>query len=242
MFKGAWCVRVLVGMVACLVMSMAAVSAKADPTTYTYAGQPLTNFNLFAPCPGGPICQVTGSFTVDDLLPANGFFEAQGILPLDPGAQLINPSYSFTDGVTVLDPTDSQIVEFFIRTDANGHIDDWGIFLSQGDPENQTFVICITSVLSACNSSPGPIFDYVALNINEPNATPPRLIVLNAFNTSGPGTWMGGGLPENGNGNGNNNGPTPTPEPSAFSLLLTGAMLLLGTFGFRKMQFLEAAR
>lgn len=229
---------------------------------YTYTGQPFTDFNLIAPCPASPVCNISGTLGLDVLLPANGFFAISSVngfsqVNVLSGITVISGTvlgddvgtfigavsfYDFTDGVTDLNENNSD-GDFLVGTDSSGHIDEWFAFLSQGT-QGDSFILCFQSLSIPCDdlTSLPTAFDQATLDLSEGN--PPHDILVDAFNNSAPGMWMGGGLPQNGNGggNGNGNGPAPTPEPGAFSLLLIGATLLLGASRFRKMAHAPAVR
>jgi hypothetical protein len=198
---------------------MAAMGARADSTTtYTYGSQVYSTTSIFAPCPGAIVCQTTGSLTFASALPDN--------MPL----QEVTPeSYSFTDGATVLDNTNSSIelAGLQVATNASGQIVAWYYFFIQGIPGQQLFEMCGSSSITDCglaerttgNYYYDQIFFYIGNSFQE-----------YAYAASGPGTWVGGGTTQTGGGGG---GLSPTPEPGGFALLLTGVIGLLA-MQFRK--------
>jgi len=91
----------------------------AGGTTYTYTGKPYTTFN-HTQCP--PVCSLTGSFTVAQLLTPNLAFPTY-VTPI---------ALSFTDGsgnvYNMLRGPESS-VSIAVSTDANSDIVDWNIDL-----------------------------------------------------------------------------------------------------------------
>jgi PEP-CTERM motif len=120
-------------LVPALLAIVLAPSAKAD-TTYTYTGTPFTIFSGDSCVLNVGECQLTGSFTVPVPL-ATG-------LPFGP----ITPTaYSFTDGNTVFDNTNSLINTFSLATDPTGQISEWTIILVRS-PSNPNDTILSTGI------------------------------------------------------------------------------------------------
>jgi len=97
--------------------------SKAD-TTYDYVGSPFTYFSGVT-CP--PECNVTGSFSVAQPLPANMAFGA------------ITPTtFSFTDGAVTITPLNygPGNSSFSFGTDASGAITFWNVTLTEVWPPN----------------------------------------------------------------------------------------------------------
>lgn len=212
-YLSAVCTGARLSVLLCLLF-LGTFSAKAGPTTYTYTGPTLTTNNGFPGCSNGATCNITGSFTFVNALPANSPLT---FLDPNPGFGLL--SYSFTDGNTVFDQNTPNILDFSVGTDSSGHIDQWSIILAVGVLPSDT-LLCVSFPVRDCGFtiSDGPAFDETfVVGAN-------GVLDFDAFNGDQAGSWMGGGLP-----------PTPTPEPGAFSLLLIGSTLLLGAAGFRKM-------
>jgi hypothetical protein len=90
----------------CLLLTLCAVSAKAD-TTYTYTGAPYIEGAIQCP----PECNFTGSFT----LPT----------PLPPNANVAISTFAFNSGPTMF--TSLTNGPFGVSTNAAGAIDNWGI-------------------------------------------------------------------------------------------------------------------
>src|ERR1700748_1100328 len=85
------------GILLAVFFALAAAAASAD-VTYTYTSSPYTSWTNFASCPPSQICQTTGTVTFANALPDN--MAEQAVTPL---------SFSFTDGITVLDNTNSTM-------------------------------------------------------------------------------------------------------------------------------------
>ena len=99
--------RVISAFCFCLLLSLCAVSAKAD-TTYTYTGAPFFEFGA-AVCP--PTCNITGSFTLPTPLPAN--------------ASATIKTFAFSAGPYIF--TSLTNGPFGVSTNAAGVIDSWSI-------------------------------------------------------------------------------------------------------------------
>jgi hypothetical protein len=195
-------------------LSLAALGASADSgTTYTYASQDYTNWNTFVPCPSSVICQTTGSMTFATALPDNMTLQ---VVTLE--------AWSFTDGITVLDNTNSSLgaggFATELATNASGQITQWIYYFSQGDGATQLFQICGDSAGIGCGAAAESCacdyYDVAYFGIS------PHFEEY-AYTNAGAGTWTGGG---GDNGNGNGNGTNPMPEPGAFSLLASGILIL----------------
>jgi hypothetical protein len=134
-----------------------APSATADSFTYSYVGNAYSQFGGTFACP--PVCGITGSFTV--------------AAALFPGAKFyFSPlSFSFTDGKTVLTPSDVTRSDFSFVTDGFGHIVGWGIELL--NPYGEMFL----------STNPRPCFDCIPVDGSfNPNIG--HAEILNS-----PGTW-----------------------------------------------------
>jgi hypothetical protein len=121
-------------LVAALLAIVLAPSAKAD-ATYTYTGIPFTIFSGDSCILGVGECQLKGSFTVLNPLAVG--------LPFGP----ITPTaYSFTDGNTTFDNTNSLINTFSLATDLiTGQISEWTIILVHS-PSNPNDTILSTGI------------------------------------------------------------------------------------------------
>ena len=90
----------------CLLMTLCAISAKAD-TTYTYTGAPYIEGAIACP----PECNFTGSFTLST--------------PLPPNANVAISTFAFNSGPTMF--TSLTNGPFEVSTNAAEAIDNWGI-------------------------------------------------------------------------------------------------------------------
>jgi hypothetical protein len=196
----------------------AATGARADET-YTYASQPYSSFYIFVPCPSSNVCGTTGTLTFANPLPAN--MALQSVTP---------ESYSFTDGVTVLDNTNSSIFNLDLATNSSGQIVAWDYFFTQGNPEIDLFELCGDSSFEGCGlagrtSGNYNYADQAEYDINDS----PNFFIEYAVTGTTPGSWTGGTAGDgNGNGNGNGSGSTNVPEPSVITLLASGGLVLMG--------------
>jgi hypothetical protein len=174
--------------------------AGAAPITYTYTGQPFTNFSgTFACTAGVGECGFSGSFTVATALGDNLAFPTS-VTPL---------SYSFTDGVQTLTDSNSSIEnfsstlkDFLVSTGPTGAIQNWaiGLLSSTGAFE----------FLSNNFFDPSPdMFDEAVME----TTTPPITALGSADNGDSPGNWS-------------SSSAVGTPEPSSWSLSLLGLGLL----------------
>jgi hypothetical protein len=109
---------VLLGLLALLV---APTPLRADPTTYTYTGNLLDFEGVDPSLVCGPVCEITGMFTV-----------AQPLSPNLDLATFTPPSFSFTDGLTTYNQVNTPpALELFydFSTNSSGAISGWAIFL-----------------------------------------------------------------------------------------------------------------
>jgi hypothetical protein len=88
-------------------------AASASSITYYYTGQAFTSFTGGFNCPSGT-CSITGSMTLANPLGANAFSD-----PTTPTA------FSFTDGITTFDNTNSTLINSLFATDGSGQIAAW---------------------------------------------------------------------------------------------------------------------
>ncbi|MFZ0431996.1 MAG: hypothetical protein WAM01_12115 [Candidatus Acidiferrales bacterium] len=183
-----------------------AVGARAD-STYTYSSQPYTTWSEFVPCPASNVCQTTGSLTFANPLPD------------DMSLQAVTPeAYSFTDGVTVLDNTNSNIQlsnygGISLATNASGQIVQWIFAVAQDDAfsiEGNSF-----NLLSDESSVQNLNYDAVEFDIYHLNSNGNLTLqfVEYAADDTAPGAWVGGGTTQmGGGGSGGGGGLSPTPE------------------------------
>ena len=105
--------RFFLGMALALAMVCCAPLAHAGSITYYYTGQAFTSFSGGFSCPSGT-CGLSGSMTLASPLGANAFS--------DPTTPI---SFSFTDGVTTFDNTNSTLINSLFATDGSGQITAW---------------------------------------------------------------------------------------------------------------------
>jgi hypothetical protein len=216
----------LVLLLAVAVLLIATASVALADTTYTYTGNPFTDFSGIYPLSG--TSNVSGSFTVAQALAPNLF-----------DAQVTPTTWGFTDGHFFWGPGDYLDANgdgkpnglvgtgaFVITTDSNGNITNWGISLHIEGP------ITLSSI---CNNSSGTI-DYTLFtnngedfSIDSFNGTPPTSCLNgdDADNAGTPGTWT---ISTTGSG-GAGGGGTVVPEPSGLQLLGAGMVGLLALAG-----------
>jgi hypothetical protein len=191
--------------------------ALAD-TTYTYAGNPFTDFSGGYSCPSQYVqtqaCGVSGSFTVSQALAPNLF-----------DVYITPTNWSFGDGngsfnfwvIGGINSLWTSTGAFLVSTDASGNITNWAISLEETSPD---------TLSSVCNNSTG-IFDYVLFTNNGEDfttqafkGTPPTSCFQGAADNSGqPGTWT---ISTTGGGG------TSTPEPSSLLLFSSGLLGIVG--------------
>lgn len=100
-------------------------TASANSITYSYTGNPFTNF--FGTLPSG-VSRISGSFTLSNPLGANFL-------------GTVTPStFSFSDGVTTLTQASVSSGFFNVGTDATGAIISWTIQLASLSGGSATFV------------------------------------------------------------------------------------------------------
>jgi hypothetical protein len=124
----------------CFVLVLAAllfvIPARADSgsTTYVYTGQPFAGQNengVQVPGGLGPcLCSLDGSFTTSSPLAPGIGSDAEDETPVSP------TSYSFTDGTTVLNQSNSSLFDFFIETDPTGDVSRWFIEITGNNGVN----------------------------------------------------------------------------------------------------------
>jgi hypothetical protein len=93
--------------------------------TYTYTGQPFTNFYDLS-CP--PVCSVTGSITVPSPLALYTYTQPE--------------SYSFTDGSVTWTQNNSEWPGGVLESNGSGAIENWGFYISFFTPANDEYTLC----------------------------------------------------------------------------------------------------
>jgi hypothetical protein len=192
-------------------------SLRAD-TTYTYTGNPFTDFTGTYSCfmgngqSFGP-CKIFGSFTVSQPLAANLF-----------DFHITPTNWLFSDESIGWDPNGAAFgfepltnSAFVVSTDSSGNITNWAITATftnsnpgrslanpQGLPENFIFFTNNGEDFSLEEAVGGGV-------------------IGEADNSAQPGTW----LVSSSGGTGGSGGGTSLPEPSSLSLLVGGSLLVL---------------
>lgn len=104
--------------VAALLLFARGALAQSTVTTYTYTGNVFTYFYNTDTCP--PECSISGSFTMPQPLAPN--------LPW-PTAVSGYTSFTFTDGINVIDSANVSYIEnFYVQTNAAGDIIQWDLY------------------------------------------------------------------------------------------------------------------
>ncbi len=114
-----------------LALLVAPARLRADPTTYTYTGNLLDFEGVDPSLVCGPVCEITGTFTV-----------AQPLSPNLDLATFTPQSFSFTDGLTPYNQFNTPpALELFhdFSTNSSGTISGWAIFLQMAvGPDSST--------------------------------------------------------------------------------------------------------
>jgi hypothetical protein len=104
----------------------AAFVSTANATTYTYTGLNFSPSDIAVECTSPP-CNTVAYTTSDSV---TGYFTVPA--PLSPNtayAPLVPTTYSFSDGIQTLTPSNSVIDLFRIYTDASGGFENWVIII-----------------------------------------------------------------------------------------------------------------
>lgn len=176
---------------AAFVFFFLAASPLSADSVYTYNGNDFATY-YGSTCPKE--CNLSGDFTVASPLG-------------DDFSGAVTPdTFDFTDGQNTFTNANSNDDGFYIQTDAEGNIDEWGIAL-YNYVSNQWYVSCDNSASTACETYgvDAKTQDY------EYNET------YFAYNVNDPGTWS--------------TGSSGTPEPGTLSLFGIG---LIGWAAFRR--------
>jgi hypothetical protein len=115
---------VFVGAVLAFAMACLVPVARASSITYYYTGKEFTSYSGGFTCPTAT-CSLTGSMTLASPLGDNAFS--------DPTAPV---SYSFSDGVTTFDNSNSTLINSLFATDGSGQITNWVL---SGNLDNNQF-------------------------------------------------------------------------------------------------------
>jgi hypothetical protein len=203
----------LVLILATVAFLIATASVAHADTTYTYTGNPFTDFTGIYPLSG--TSNVSGSFTVAQPLAPNLF-----------DAHVTPTTWDFTDGHFSWVPGTYGSGEvgtggFVITTDSAGNITNWGISLD---------VKGTITLSSTCDNSTGTV-DFILFTNNGEDfsetrfvGTPPTSCLDGEADNSGtPGTWA---MTTSGGGGGGGGG-TGVPEPSSVLLLAAGLLGLV---------------
>lgn len=210
----------LVALLGILFIVVSGAAAHAD-TTYTYSGNPFTDFTGAAGCSqpstgqeSSDTCSISGFFTVGQPLAAN-LFDAQ-VSPTD---------WNFTNGFGVWNPGGFVLFApssstFVISTDSNGNITNWAISL----------------VLSGTNPQNTPE-NIILFTNNGEDFTETQLVGVGVFdeasNAGVPGAWTMTTIGSGGGGTGGG-GTTVTPEPSTLILVATPILVLAACARWKK--------
>lgn len=178
--KVKWFYRVVVCLALASTFLVVTPSAARADVTYTYTGNPFTNFVGGLACP--PDCGVQVTFTLPQALPPNLNCTTSNISP----CFILPKSFSITDGsvvITQAGPFQGGAAfagSFYFLTDASGTITGWAV-VADGT----------SWVLGTLNA---PQLGYTTTDTLDSVGTGPTLI---ADNTSSPGTWTvsGQGVP-----------------------------------------------
>jgi PEP-CTERM motif len=200
-----WCVFSLVVICSLLAFGFTP-SARAD-TTYTYTGQPFTNFSGADSCTNGVgECFLSGTITFASPFPSNSVFSIFGDFdePVALPPNLL--SFSISDGVQSFSIAShhSNGAEFgiYLDTGPNGQIENWVFFIA-GNPE-----------AGLGTAGPGLVLGPTGLIGPTDLTTSDNGGVSSNFGT--PGTWT-----------------TSTPEPNSLLIFGTGFLGLLGIRKYR---------
>lgn len=191
--------------------------ADAATYTYTYTGNFFTEISNSGTAPVyNTSNHLTGSFTLDaplgsDLSGPVGYLGLQSITPA---------SFSFTDGnETITDASPNLRTDtshFYVRTDSDGNIQDWGITLVMG---NVTGDLTLGQQLTTETGTYAQDFGIYELH----DITDPSHDIGYSSGTvrNSPGTWNLSSTSGTGSGNGSG---AVTPEPGTLLLTATGSM------------------
>ena len=181
--------------IVCFLLAAAFPGTASADQTYTYTGNPFTNDQGTDTCP--PECSLSGSFAVSSALGVGLSY-----------VELSPTSYSFTDGNTVWNQSDSTIDGFLMSTNGTGQITNWEIELVLNSGLQPWF-------FSANN---GPNINCVGCfgTVDQTESSDSNSFTGIAYNGNDEGTWTVGAVGR-------------VPEPSSILMLGAGILGLLST-------------
>ncbi len=132
----------LLGLVLVCASICAALVSTANAATYTYTGLNFSPSDIAVEC-SSPPCNTVAYTTSDSV---TGYFTVPE--PLSPSTDyvpLVPTTYSFSDGIQTLTPSNSVIELFRIYTDASGGFENWVIIITANSCDSLAMGFCFIS-------------------------------------------------------------------------------------------------